>query len=141
MTGIIYSLVSRGQTILSDFATSTGNFQQISYHILEKIPEEGDSKMTFVYDSYLFHYIKRSGIIYMAMADDDLGRRIPFAFLDTISKRFESKHAEFAKTATVNELAEEFGGYLASQMEFFSSDVAADRIRGVQNEIQVCATF
>lgn len=30
----------------------------------------------------------------------------------------------------------EFGTYLASQMEFFSSDVAADRIRGVQNEIQ-----
>ncbi|KAJ3089311.1 Vesicle-associated membrane protein [Quaeritorhiza haematococci] len=132
---IIYGLVARGPVILAEHATKTGNFTTITQHILEKIPE-GDSKMSYVYDRFLFHYIQRGGIIYMCLADDTFGRRIPFAFLEDMSKRFESAYgAERAASAIAYGL-QEFSKTIASQMEFYSSNVNADRIRQVQGEIE-----
>lgn len=43
-TGIIYSLVARGATILCEYTESKGNFQQISKQILEKIPSNKSTK-------------------------------------------------------------------------------------------------
>lgn len=57
--------------------------------IIDKIPAE-DSKCTYVYDRYLFHYIRQDGIVYLCMGDEAFGRRIPFAFLIAIQKDFES---------------------------------------------------
>jgi vesicle-associated membrane protein 7 len=39
-------------------------------------------------DRYLFHYICEDGIIYMCMADDSFGRRIPFIFLQDLKEKF-----------------------------------------------------
>lgn len=45
---IIYSLVSRGTTVLVDYTETTGNFQQITGSILQKIPLHNDTKCTYV---------------------------------------------------------------------------------------------
>ncbi|KAJ3110369.1 Vesicle-associated membrane protein [Phlyctochytrium bullatum] len=127
------SLVARGPVILAEHATTTGNFTTITQHILEKIPDE-DSKMTYVYDRYLFHYIQQRGITYLCLTDDTFGRRIPFAFLEDISRRFESLYAERAQTAIAYGL-NEFSRTIASQMEFYSSDPSSDRLRQVQGDI------
>ncbi|KAJ3300490.1 Vesicle-associated membrane protein, partial [Blyttiomyces sp. JEL0837] len=126
-------LVARGAVVLAEHASTTGNFTTVTQHILEKIPE-GDSKMTYVYDRYLFHYIQRNGIIYLCLADDTFGRRIPFAFLEDISTKFESVYGTRGKTAIAYGL-QEFSKYISTQMEYFSNSQSADRLRQVQGEI------
>ncbi|KAI9016027.1 putative vesicle-associated membrane protein [Hyaloraphidium curvatum] len=130
---IIYAVIARQDaTVLVDYATSTGNFPQISAHILEKIPP-GDSKMTFVYDRYLFHYIASGGVIYMVMADDQFGRRVPFAFLEDVRGRFEEEYDAGRIETGIN--FEDFADVLAERVNYFNSNPSADRVRQVQNEI------
>ncbi|KAI8810885.1 vesicle-associated membrane protein [Cladochytrium replicatum] len=132
---IIYALVSRGTTVLAECATTTGNFATITEHILEKIPE-GDTKMTYIYDRHLFHYIQKDGIVYMCMADDEFGRRLPFAFLEDISKRFATQYGSSTSSGTgVVYGVNEFSRVIATQMDFYNSDPGADKIRQVQGEI------
>jgi vesicle-associated membrane protein 7 len=47
---IIYSVVARGTVVLAEFSQAKGNFDQVSRRILEKIPTEHNSKMSYVYD-------------------------------------------------------------------------------------------
>ncbi|KXS09702.1 synaptobrevin domain-containing protein [Gonapodya prolifera JEL478] len=132
--GIIYAIVSRGTVILSEFATSTGNFQVVTQRILEKIPATGDSKLTYVFDRYLFHYIAKNGIVFMCMADDSFGRRIPFAFLEDIKTKFEMEAGDTAQSAPPYGL-QSFSKVLDQQMEFFNTNPNADRFRQVRGEI------
>ena len=53
----------------------------MTQNILDCIPDK-DAKCTYVYDRYLFHYVREAGIVYLCMADEAFGRRIPFAFLE-----------------------------------------------------------
>lgn len=48
MMSIIYSLIARGTTVLVDYTESSGNFQQITGSILQKIPLHDDTKCTYV---------------------------------------------------------------------------------------------
>lgn len=66
---ILYSLVSRGTTVLTKYAACTGNFQEVTEQILKQIPPE-DAKLTYSHDNYLFHYISEKSIIYMCITDD-----------------------------------------------------------------------
>ncbi|KAI9003696.1 Longin-like domain-containing protein [Gaertneriomyces semiglobifer] len=130
---IIYALVARDAVVLAEYATTTGNFTTVTQHILERLPE-GDSKMTYVYDQYLFHYVCRSGITYLCLADDSFGRRVPFAFLEDIAHKFEKQYGERAQNAIAYGL-NEFSKVLAQQMEYFSNSPDVDRFRSVQGEI------
>lgn len=66
---ILYSVVSRGQTILAKYATCAGNFAEVTEQIISKIPAYND-KLTYSHGNYLFHYVCDSGIIYMCITDD-----------------------------------------------------------------------
>lgn len=46
---IIYSLIARGNIILAEYTSSSGNFTTITQSILDRIPEK-DAKCTYVYD-------------------------------------------------------------------------------------------
>lgn len=40
-----------------------------------------------VWEQYLFHYISEGGLTFLVMADDSVGRRMPFAFLAELQRR------------------------------------------------------
>ncbi|KAG0378915.1 hypothetical protein BGX24_002409 [Mortierella sp. AD032] len=133
---IIYALVARGTIILAEYTNSSGNFTTVTEAILEKIPPN-NSKLTYVYDRYLFHYIRNDGLTYLCMADDTFGRRIPFAFLLDLKTRFLSQYSqERAMSAMVPYGMNEFSKTIAKQMEYFSTNPEADRIKQVQGEIE-----
>ncbi|KAG0296209.1 Vesicle-associated membrane protein [Linnemannia gamsii] len=133
---IIYALVARGNLILAEYTNSSGNFTTVTEAILEKIPPN-NSKLTYVYDRYLFHYICEDGLTYMCMADDSFGRRIPFAFLQDIKEKFLSQYGrERALSSLVPYGMNEFSKTIAKQMEYFSTNPEADRIKQVQGEIE-----
>jgi len=143
---ILYSLVARGSTVLAAKAATGGNFEKIAQNILEKIPasnskmsyvydrcvsrEELDRSnsahpLTVRITStraepsgcrHLFHYIAENGLVFMCMADEEFGRRVPFAFLEDISKRFKTAYGERARTAMAYAFDDDFKPVLARQM-------------------------
>lgn len=135
---IIYSLIARGTTVLVDYTETTGNFQQITGSILQKIPLHDDTKCTYVSGSYHFHVIVDDGLIFLCMADEDFGKRQPYAFLEEIKRRFvNSTLKQRARTAHANEFRRDFGQVLASQMALFSgpSYDETDQISKVRREV------
>lgn len=40
-----------------------------------------------VWEQYLFHYVSEGGLTFLVMADDSVGRRMPFAFLADLQRR------------------------------------------------------
>jgi len=131
---IIYSLVARGSTVLAEFTNTTGNFTTVTQSILDKIPAT-NSKMSYVYDRYLFHYIAENGLVFMCMADEDFGRRVPFAFLEDVKNRFKSAYGDRGRTAMAYGMNEEFSRVLSRQMDYYSNNPGADRINEVRGEI------
>ncbi|KAJ1965273.1 hypothetical protein GGI12_000877 [Dipsacomyces acuminosporus] len=133
-SGIIYALVARGPVILAEHSNTTGNFQQVTQAILEKIPPN-DSKLTYVYDRYLFHYISEGGIVYLCMADDKFGRRIPFAFLQDMMERFVSAFTDGEIEAAMAYGLNSFSRTIARQMDYYSRNPQVDPIKQLQGEI------
>ncbi|KAJ5068120.1 vesicle-associated membrane protein [Anaeramoeba ignava] len=132
---IIYSFVARGKTILAEYSDSTGNFKQACRQILGKIGQK-DTKMTYVYDKYNFHFISEKNLIYMCMADENFERRIAFAFLQDIKGRFQSEYGTKGQNAIYLGMNEDFAQVLQRQMKYFSSNLESDKIGKVKNEIE-----
>jgi vesicle-associated membrane protein 7 len=51
---IIYSVVSRGSTVLAEYTTTSGNFTTVTRRILEKIPAQ-NSKAIAPFILFLFY--------------------------------------------------------------------------------------
>ncbi|KAI8582059.1 hypothetical protein K450DRAFT_228829 [Umbelopsis ramanniana AG] len=131
---LIYGLVAHGFVILAEHTNSTGNFAQVTQAILEKIPPN-NSKLTYVYDRYLFHYICEDGLTYMCMADDSFGRRTPFAFLQDIKEKFLTAYDRDAALNAPIYGMNEFSKVIAKQMEY-STNPGANKLKQVHGEIE-----
>lgn len=66
---ILYSVVSRGTTVLAKYASCAGNFAEVTEQIMAKIPPD-NNKLTYSHGNYLFHYICENRLIYMCITDD-----------------------------------------------------------------------
>jgi vesicle-associated membrane protein 7 len=103
--------------------------------ILDNIPAK-DAKCTYVYDRYLFHYIKEDGIIYLCMGDEGFGRRIPFAFLQAIMKDFE-QYSGGASNAIAYSMNRDFAPVLKRQMEYYAKGGAGgDKLAKIKGEVE-----
>lgn len=120
--------------MLAEFTTTSGNFTTVTRRILEKLPTE-DSKMSYVYDAHVFHYVVSGGLVFLCMADGDFGRRVPFLFLDDIVRRWVEAYGQRGQTALAYGMNEDFSRVMQRQMDFFSRDPTADRVTRVREEI------
>jgi vesicle-associated membrane protein 7 len=130
---ILYSIISRGKTVLAEYTSTTGNFPTVTRVLLAKIPDT-DGKMSYVYDKYIFHYIIENHIIYMCMTEESDKRRIPFLFLEDIQKRFIATYGDRAQVAQAFSMSEDFGRTLQKQMLYYNSP-SADQISDINNKI------
>jgi len=132
---IIYSLVSRANTVLAEHAAASGNFIDVSRLILEKIAHTTSGKMSYAYDRHYFHYSASDGLIFLCMSDEQFPRRIAFAFLDDVKNRFLAVYKTSFKDALPFAMNEEFSRVLQRQMEYFSYDPSVDKIALVQKKV------
>ena len=77
---VLFSVISRGTTILAKCATCPGNFMEVVELILPKIGLQ-DSKLTYAHGDYLFHYVTEAGVIYLCITDDVSAFQGLFAFV------------------------------------------------------------
>lgn len=83
----------------------------------------------------MFHFYCEGGFVYMCIADESFGRRLPFSFLNDIKERFVTSFRERGRNAIAYGLNREFAPILKQQMEYYSKDPSADPYRSVQNDI------
>mmetsp|Transcript_1568 Transcript_1568/g.2439 ORF Transcript_1568/g.2439 Transcript_1568/m.2439 type:complete len:217 (+) Transcript_1568:74-724(+) len=131
---ILYGLVAREKTVLAEHTSTSGNFPTITRVLLGKIVSDADSKMSYVYDQYVFHYLVTSGFTYLCMADDNTKRRLPFAFLEDIKNRFQATYGDSARTAIAYAMNEDFGRTLQGRMNFFNGP-EADQYSSVNKKL------
>ncbi|KAG6605974.1 Vesicle-associated membrane protein 714, partial [Cucurbita argyrosperma subsp. sororia] len=136
---ILYAVVARGTVILAEFSAVAGNTGAVARRILEKLPDEADSRLCFSQERYIFHILRSDGLTFLCMANDTFGRRIPFSYLEDVHMRFMKNYGRVAHYAPAYAMNDEFSRVLHQQMEFFSSNPSADtlnRVRGEVNEIR-----
>eukprot|EP00877_Chromochloris_zofingiensis_P005730 jgi/Chrzof1/15158/Cz09g29140.t1 len=131
---LLYALVARGSVILAEHSNITGNANLIAVRILEKLPQE-DTRVSYAQERHMFHVLIQDGITFVCMAEESIGRRIPFAFLDDVKGRFFSSYADVCREAVAYEFNTEFSRVLSQRMTFFSNDPSADTINRVKGEI------
>ncbi|KAG8991054.1 hypothetical protein FRB94_007434 [Tulasnella sp. JGI-2019a] len=88
---LIHALVARGAVVLAEHSAGKRDFSQATQTILAKIPPN-NSKLTYVWEQYLFHYVSEGGFTFLVMADDSVGRRMPFAFLGDLQQKFTARY-------------------------------------------------
>lgn len=133
--GILYALVARGTVVLAEFTGTTTNASTVAKQILDKIPGDNDSHVSYSQDRYIFHVKRTDGLTVLCMADDTAGRRIPFAFLEEIHQRFVRTYGRAVLSAQPYGMNDEFSRVLSQQMEYYSNDPNADRINRLKGEM------
>ncbi|KAI7901051.1 synaptobrevin-domain-containing protein [Cokeromyces recurvatus] len=72
----------------------------------------------------------------MCMADDSFGRRIPFIFLQDLKNKFLSTYGRKRALDSPPFGLNEFSRVIEKQMDYFSTNPNADRLKQVHGEIE-----
>ncbi|KAI0946449.1 hypothetical protein AcW1_009910 [Taiwanofungus camphoratus] len=135
---LIHALVARGSTILAEHQSGQRDFSQATQTILSKIPPN-NSKLTYVWEQYLFHYVSEGGFTYLVMADDAAGRRMPFTFLAELQQKFTSLPSASDTTSLsavpAYGLQGTFGPTIAQLMHTYNTAPPADELTRAQSEL------
>ncbi|CAL0327787.1 unnamed protein product [Lupinus luteus] len=136
--GVFYGMVARGQVVLAEFSAMESNASVIAKQILDKTNQgnnNNDSSASYSHDRYVFHVKRTDGLTTICMANDALGRRIPFAFLEEIHNRFVRTYGRAILTAPAYAMNDEFSRVLSQQIDYYSSDPNADRLNRLKGEM------
>ena len=102
--------------------------------------------MSYVYDAHIFHYAVEGGLVFMCMADGDFGRRLPFAFIDDVVRRWTETYADRGQTALAYGMNEDFSRVLQRQMDYLLDGQRRGlpprrqlRVRPEHDQAQSCA--
>lgn len=120
---IHYICICRGMTILTSQQRPgcTRDFEDIVISMLSNIPTDQDRRTSYTSDNYQFHCNVDSGILFLCVADSDMGKPAPHSCLSEVKKHF--KRGNFGSRAVAagsHELDQEFGGVLRTEMERYS---------------------
>lgn len=111
---ILYVCVAYGTKILTEYSVdSNKNFSKATSTILSKIQPK-DDRLTYAAETYLFHYEKKDGIVFMCMAEESFGRKIPFTFLAELQRKFTSTFTRPEITSATPYGLTSFNGYLTN---------------------------
>lgn len=131
---ILYSVISRGTTVLAKNAECVGNFAEVTEQIIKNIPSH-NHKLTYAHGNYLIHFISEDRIIYMCITDDEFERARAFMFLTEIKRRFLMQYGLQAATAISYAMNTEFSPILAYEMKHYSESNEFDAISRVHGQI------
>lgn len=132
---ILYSVITRGPTVLAKYAECVGNFAEVTEQIIPTIKLD-DHKLTYSHGNYLIHYICEDRIIYMCITDDSFERVRAFLFLTEIKKKFIHTYGLTVATAIAFAMNSEFSRTLAQEMQRFSEPDKISQVRGEIDEVK-----
>ncbi|WFD21220.1 hypothetical protein MCAP1_003481 [Malassezia caprae] len=89
---LVLALVARGSDVLVESHDAEHErFLTAATAILAKIDPATAPRLSYAYEQWLFHYMADDeGLVYLAVADAAMGRRVPFAFLAEMQKAYRA---------------------------------------------------
>jgi len=134
-SNIIYALVARGTSVLSEcYTRDSGNAPQYTRMLLNKIPKE-DSRMSYESNDFFVHYIVGNKITYLCVAGNDLKLEMAFAFLNKIKEEFEKRYGR-AKNLGSYVIDDEFKSVLAEKIIEANEADDGDHMKVLQDKVQ-----
>lgn len=138
---IWYACVARDGVTVAEEASCAGNANLVAAQLLQKLKDNptGNNRCSFAQDGQLFHVLvsrQNKGVTYICMADEAMGRRLPFAFLDDISCRFAAAHGDCTVALEKFCFNDEFAPVLEARTEYFNNHPEGDAISRSQVAIE-----
>lgn len=133
---IHYACICRGATIICSQQKpgAPKNFEDIVSSMIPNIPTDQDKRTSYTSDNYTFHCNVDCGILFLCVADSDMGKPAPHSCLAEIKKHFQrGNYGSRAVTASSHELDQQFGNVLIQEMDRFSKPGNAG---GAMGELQ-----
>ncbi|PRW57246.1 vesicle-associated membrane 714 [Chlorella sorokiniana] len=134
-SGILYALVARGSVVLAEHSSVGGNSSVVAVGLLGKVPPQDGFRASWAAGRHIFHVLHAGGLTYLCMADQAVGKRIPFAFLADMQQQFEQRYGSVAEGAIAYEMNSEFAPLLRDRMHYFNTDPRADTLTRVRGEV------
>ncbi|RSH79835.1 uncharacterized protein EHS24_009495 [Apiotrichum porosum] len=132
---LLHALVARGSTVLAENSVGDTLLKPAAkITILSKIPPN-NSKLTYVWQDRLIHYVSSDGVIYLVMADDSVGRRMPFSFLAEVERRFTATYPADTIVAAGDHDLDEFDAELSRLMHQYQTAPPADPLKQAQTDL------
>ncbi|KAF9598598.1 hypothetical protein IFM89_028267 [Coptis chinensis] len=104
--GLIYSFVARGNVVLAEHTSFSGNFSTIAVQCLQKLPSNSN-KYTYSCDGHTFNFLIDSGFVFLVVVDEAVGRSVPFVFLDRVKDDFKQRYGASIGSEGPHPLADE----------------------------------
>ena len=125
---ILYACIAKKSNIHVEHSIRSGNFFTIVYKILGSLGQN-DQKMTYTFDKHYFNIKIYDGITYLCITSDEMGRKIPYSFLDEICNLFDPIKN---KMSTVSK----FNNTLESKMKEYSNiKFEFSKVKEIQKEV------
>lgn len=105
---LIYSFVARGNIVLAEHTSFSGNFSIIAVQCLQKLPSNSN-KFTYTCDNHTFNYLVDDGFVFLVVADETAGRQVPFLFLERVKEDFKRRYGGRAETSMAHSLDKDYG--------------------------------
>ncbi|OMP05876.1 hypothetical protein COLO4_08483 [Corchorus olitorius] len=104
--GLIYSFVAKGTVVLAEHTSYSGNFSTIAVQCLQKLPSNS-SKFTYSCDGHTFNFLIDNGFVFLVVADESVGRSVPFVFLERVQDDFKRRYGPSIKNEGPHPLADD----------------------------------
>jgi len=138
---IIYGCVLRPpKVMLAEHSDVQGNIQEVLANVLDKLGQSAEWK-SYIYGEHAFHYIadQATSLCFLCMAEKDMGRRIPFAFLDKVQESFKEQFsAETIKAADAQSLMSDYQAFRSDIRDLMAkyNSPNADRVQNMMGKVQ-----
>ncbi|KAK9382413.1 synaptobrevin-domain-containing protein [Kockiozyma suomiensis] len=140
-SNFLYACVAHGTTVLADYAPLRSNANAVAALILPKIPAEDDTKLTYIHNNWLVHYITTAaneavpdGVTFLAITLSTVPRRVPFAYLVDVQRKFNETFTEEQVGECDQPYALASFSHTLGQL-MTKADSSQDRVAGVRQEI------
>ncbi|GFZ11242.1 vesicle-associated membrane protein 727 [Actinidia rufa] len=100
------TLLRKELLFLAEHTPYSGNFSTIAVQCLQKLPSNS-SKYTYSCDGHTFNFLIENGFVFLVVADESLGRSVPFVFLERVKDDFKQRYSASIRTDDLHPLADE----------------------------------
>ncbi|KAI8030776.1 Vesicle-associated membrane protein 727 [Camellia lanceoleosa] len=104
--GLIYGFVAKGTVVLAEHTPYSGNFSTIAVQCLQKLPSNS-SKYTYSCDGHTFNFLIDNGFVFLVVADESVGRSVPFVFLERVKDDFKQRYGASIRTDGPDSIGDE----------------------------------
>ncbi|EXJ94315.1 vesicle-associated membrane protein 7 [Capronia coronata CBS 617.96] len=153
---LLYACIAHGTTILAEHTspgTSSSSASSLASIILPKISHAAPAKLTYTHERLFVHYIADSpsstsnspdeqlsshaALTYLVVAQTEMGRRIPFAFLLDLKKKFLAQYkpesTDFQSLPPYGTAA--FNSTLKAMLQQYNTSPPSDALTNAKKEI------